>query len=131
MDCSPRLADTMQPLHCGDKNYAALQQSPLMKQNLTADPVNGADECSFGSNRIRVFGPSTGSDKSSIACEKKPPYHVATYEIDPEWVRQGRIKYQNDLRLYDQCMREQDWPGLPNITRVLPLPGYAKFNPIP
>jgi len=66
-----------------------------------------------------------------IACEKKPPYHVATYEIDPEWVRQGRIKYQNDLRLYDQCMREQDWPGLPNITRVLPLPGYAKFNPIP
>ncbi len=72
MDCSPRLADTMQPLHCGDKNYAALQQSPLMKQNLTADPVNGADECSFGSNRIRVFGPSTGSDKSSIACEKKP-----------------------------------------------------------
>ncbi len=65
-----------------------------------------------------------------IACEKQPPYHVAAYEIDPNWVREGRIKYQRNLMAYDQMLREQQWPGLPDVTRILPQPSYARFNPV-
>lgn len=65
-----------------------------------------------------------------VACEKQPPYHVAAYELDPEWVRQGRIKYQRNLMDYDRMLREQEWPGLPDVTRILPMPRYAMFNPV-
>jgi exodeoxyribonuclease VIII len=65
-----------------------------------------------------------------IACEKQPPYHVAAYEIDPNWVREGRIKYQRNLMDYDQMLREQEWPGLPDVTRILPQPSYARYNPV-
>ena len=65
-----------------------------------------------------------------IACEKQPPYHVGTYEIDPNWVREGRIKYQRNLMDYDRMLREQEWPGLPDVTRILPQPSYARYNPV-
>jgi PDDEXK-like domain of unknown function (DUF3799) len=65
-----------------------------------------------------------------IACEKVPPYQVATYEISKEWHRQGRAKYQSNLRTYSDCLRNEEWPGLDDTTRVLEMPGYAKYNPI-
>jgi hypothetical protein len=65
-----------------------------------------------------------------IACEKEPPYLNATYDVDKEWIREGRISYQRDLYVYSQCMESGDWPGLPDHTRVLPQPGYARFKPV-
>lgn len=65
-----------------------------------------------------------------IAAEKKPPYHVGCYEIDAEWMRQGRVKYQGNLRTYHECMKSGEWPSIPDHTRVLPMPAYARYNPI-
>lgn len=65
-----------------------------------------------------------------VAAEKKPPYHVGTYEIDPGWVREGRLKYQRDLLTYHEGMKAQEWPSIPDTTRILPQPGYARFNPV-
>jgi hypothetical protein len=65
-----------------------------------------------------------------IAAEKQPPYHVGVYDLDKNWVREGRLKYQRDLRIYSECMDSGAWPSIPDFTRVLPQPGYARFNPI-
>lgn len=65
-----------------------------------------------------------------VACEKQPPYHVGVYELETNWVREGRLKYQRDLRIYHECMEANEWPSIPNITRVLPQPGYARFNKV-
>lgn len=65
-----------------------------------------------------------------VAVEKQPPYHVGVYELPPDWMREGRLKYQRDLRVYHECMEAGEWPSIPNYTRVLPQPGYAKWNPV-
>ncbi|MGE0334458.1 MAG: PD-(D/E)XK nuclease-like domain-containing protein [Gammaproteobacteria bacterium] len=65
-----------------------------------------------------------------VVAEKKPPYHVGTYEIDKDWVREGRVKYQQNMRVYHECMKAQEWPSIPDHTRILTQPGFAKYNPI-
>lgn len=64
-----------------------------------------------------------------IAIMKEPPYLNACYTLPAEWRRIGRIKYRNDLDLYDQCKRANEWPGLPTL-RDLQTPPWAKFNKI-
>ena len=65
-----------------------------------------------------------------VACEKLPPFHVGVYELEPNWVREGRLKYQRDLRIYHECLESDLWPSIPDFTRVLPQPGYARWNPV-
>ena len=65
-----------------------------------------------------------------VVVEKQPPYHVGVYQIETGWVREGRAKYERDLRVYHECMEAGEWPSIPDFTRVLPQPGYAKWNPI-
>jgi exodeoxyribonuclease VIII len=63
-----------------------------------------------------------------VACEKEPPYHVGCYECEPEWVRQGRVKYEQALRTYSECMESGEWPGIADYTRILTQPAFARFN---
>lgn len=54
-----------------------------------------------------------------IAVEKTPPYGVAIYEADFSAIDAGRSKYRRWLRLYEEAMRTNEWPGYP--THIDPL----------
>lgn len=69
-----------------------------------------------------------------IALEKDPPYHVAPYMLDPEWVRQGRVTYQHDMDIFKRCHDADEWPGLgwreDMGVRELAMPAYARMQRI-
>lgn len=46
-----------------------------------------------------------------IAQEKKPPYMVGVYRLDPEDVVLGRYEYKADLATLAKCERENHYPG--------------------
>ena len=84
-------------VHCGDRDYQMLQASSLMQANLLVSPQNGSDVCSFGSNRVRVFGPTTGpppapgTDPAKVPAPACTP-DAQTYIIPPNI--QGSITVQ-------------------------------------
>jgi exodeoxyribonuclease VIII len=54
-----------------------------------------------------------------IAQEKKPPYAVGVYCLDPEDVELGRLEYRADLQRLQQCRESNRWPGYgDNIQRI-------------
>jgi len=68
-----------------------------------------------------------------IVVEKQPPWAVAGYKLDPEWVRVGREIIHRDLQGYKQCHDANEWPcygwqGGEVFTRDLVMPGYANFQ---
>lgn len=46
-----------------------------------------------------------------IAQEKKPPYMVGVYRLDPEDVTLGRYEYKADLATLAKCEQENKYPG--------------------
>ena len=46
-----------------------------------------------------------------IAVEPKPPYLVAVYWASEEMIDAGRVKYEEDLKLYKTCLESNKWPG--------------------
>lgn len=46
-----------------------------------------------------------------IGQEKKPPYLVGVYELDPEDVELGRMEYRADLYKLRECRTTDKWPG--------------------
>lgn len=46
-----------------------------------------------------------------IAVEKKPPYAVETYMLDPDSVEAGREEYIEDLNAYAHARSTGQWPG--------------------
>lgn len=65
-----------------------------------------------------------------VCVEKEPPYAVACYALEKEWVRIGREVYQRDLEVYKQCHESGEWPCYHVGARDQVIPGYAKFHPI-
>lgn len=65
-----------------------------------------------------------------VAVEKRPPWHVGVYRLEPEAVRMGRVAYRRDLDLYSQCKAADEWPGLDPAIRPLPLPPWAERQKI-
>ncbi len=79
---------------------------------------DGARECGLRSDGF-VF----------LCVEKDPPYLTACYTITPEWRRQGRAKYRQDMDTYQRCLKADEWPGYEPM-RDLDMPGFAKYNRI-
>jgi hypothetical protein len=63
------------------------------------------DGCNLVSPRPRKF--------AWIACEKTPPNEIAIYEADDSAIAAGRSKYMRWLRLYEEAVRLNAWPGYP------------------
>ena len=65
-----------------------------------------------------------------VVIEKAPPYGIGIYELSAEDRQWGREMYQRDLRVFDRCMKEQQWPGYPQEIRMIDLPRYARTSKI-
>lgn len=64
-----------------------------------------------------------------IAVEKKSPYGVAAYLLDPEGLDRGREIYRRDLALYALCKQNQSWPDYgKNKVNLLTLPRWAFYD---
>jgi len=48
-----------------------------------------------------------------IAVEKKPPYAVAVYILDPATIEKGREIYKSTLIEYKKCLEENRWSSYP------------------
>lgn len=59
--------------------------------------------------------------------EKEPPHLVGLYTLGHEELHRGEMLIDRALELYARCLRQDDWPGLPNEIRPLEFPRWA-FN---
>lgn len=60
-----------------------------------------------------------------IAVEKKAPYAVAVYELDPASLELGIQTRNRDLATYAVCAGNNYWPGYSEQIETLTLPGWA------
>lgn len=60
-----------------------------------------------------------------IVVESAPPYAVAVYEITEDIREQGRVEYEELLKLLDECELTDQWPGPQPIEEPLTLPTWA------
>lgn len=69
-----------------------------------------------------------------VVCESEPPWQVAVYKLDPNWVRQGAAQIQQAMTEWNHCKDKNEWPGYGWRSEVpvrdLVMPGYAKFQNI-
>jgi hypothetical protein len=61
-----------------------------------------------------------------IVAEDAPPYAVAVWELQPESVSFGRLKYRRLLNRYLDCVGEGKWPAYSANIEYIGLPGWAK-----
>lgn len=59
-----------------------------------------------------------------LAVEKKPPYAVAVYQLDPESMSLGAREYREDLQTYANCKRTGVWPGYGDRIQLLGVPQW-------
>ena len=60
-----------------------------------------------------------------LAAEKGVPYAVAAYEMAEEVIVAGRKSYRNALKTYQECLKNNYWPGYSDTVEVLTLPTWA------
>lgn len=46
-----------------------------------------------------------------IAIEKDAPYGVNVLTVKPETLLQGRLSYKTALSIYNECLKNDNWPG--------------------
>jgi exodeoxyribonuclease VIII len=63
-----------------------------------------------------------------LVVEKKPPYAVAVYVLDPESIALGRAEYRRDLQLYAECKRTGVWPGYGDKIQTIGVPQWKLFQ---
>lgn len=70
---------------------------------------------------------ATGRDVKAfvfIAVEKKPPYAVGVYVLDSASLELGRAQYQHDLRVYAECLANDNWPGYGDKIQTINMPAW-------
>lgn len=60
-----------------------------------------------------------------IAIEKKAPFGIIAYELDPEAIRVGRMQARANLKTYAECLKSNNWPGYPEQLLSMTLPEWA------
>lgn len=60
-----------------------------------------------------------------VACEKTPPYAVATYTLDADGIGRGYSAARADIDLLAICVRDNVWPGYPVGIKEIALPDWA------
>ena len=59
-----------------------------------------------------------------LAVEKKAPYAVGVYVLDPESIELGRLQYRADLNRYAECKAANQWPGYGDKIQTISLPKW-------
>ena len=60
-----------------------------------------------------------------IAQEKTPPYAVAVYQADAEFIGIGRQKCDIARAIYNECLYTDKWPGYLDQVQPISLPSWA------
>ena len=60
-----------------------------------------------------------------VACEKKPPYCTAVYQLDMQGVEAGRITYQRLLLDLADCKASGKFPGYSERIETISLPAWT------
>lgn len=60
-----------------------------------------------------------------IAQEKTPPYAVAIYQADAEFIGIGRQKCDIARAIYNECLYTDKWPGYRDEVQKISLPSWA------
>lgn len=63
-----------------------------------------------------------------IAVEKTPPYAVAVYVLEPEFLAIGSARRRRGLDLYAQCKAADHWPAYPQTITPLAAPRWVKIG---
>ena len=61
-----------------------------------------------------------------IVVEKVQPFDVAVYELDAEFIKQGRAMYTEGLRQLAVCFESDSWPGYDKQCQTLECPEWTK-----
>ena len=62
-----------------------------------------------------------------VAVEKRPPYAVACYTLDPQTIELGREEYRANLDRYAACLQSDQWPSYTETVAEIGVPlWYAK-----
>ena len=64
-----------------------------------------------------------------ICVEKEPPYQVAVYELDPEFLRIGAMFFNKALERLALALH-YDWPTYPESIRIMEPPKWANLLPL-
>ena len=62
-----------------------------------------------------------------IVVEKTPPFGVAVYKADQEFVDTGRARINPILPLYAECLKTDVWPAYPDQVTEIALPAWATY----
>ena len=60
-----------------------------------------------------------------VAQEKTPPYAVAVYQADAEFIGIGRQKCDIARAIYNECLYTDKWPGYLDQVQLISLPSWA------
>lgn len=60
-----------------------------------------------------------------IVVESEPPHAVVVYDIGPDVIDQGRVEYQELLRVLADCEARDHWPGPAEMELALSLPAWV------
>jgi hypothetical protein len=63
-----------------------------------------------------------------VAVEPTPPYLVQLFQLDAASVAQGREEYHEDIALLGNCLVNNCWPGIADVTTI-GLPRWAMTVP--
>lgn len=91
-------------------NFGYFMQQPWYVDGLTALGV--AEDIAF------VF----------IFQEKTAPYVVTVVELHPDAVRLGRMRNDQALQVYADCMANDTWPGYADDVELISLPKWATYG---
>jgi len=61
-----------------------------------------------------------------VVVEKKPPYAIGIYTLDPQARHIGYVKWRQAMRTFDECKTADKWPSYPSEVRELILPPWAE-----
>lgn len=59
-----------------------------------------------------------------IAVEQEMPHGCKTYRLDETAIIEGRRLYREDLNLYAECLKKQDWPCYEDEESLISLPEW-------
>ena len=63
-----------------------------------------------------------------IAQEKKPPYLVATYQLDAEAIQIGRDACYRAMEIWHDCRKSGIWPGYSQEIETISLPRWSTYR---
>ena len=82
-------------------------------------------QAAFYSDGLSLLEEADAEAFMFIVVERTPPFAVAVYTLDRDFMRLGREAYRKDLERYAACVAANDWPAYPLEIQQLSAPAWA------